>query len=83
MTSTEIKTKRLHVFLVAQIEEIYKYKWIMGVNLDYDPLYKYTMDDICSMWILNNAQTFRIEWLEVHGSGYFEGDPDAGIYNSN
>ena len=77
----EIKKERLHDFLVAQIDEIYRYKWFMGEEIHYDPLYTYSMDDICMMWILNNAQTFRVEWIENHGSGYFEGDPDVGINN--
>jgi len=82
MSSNEIKKQRLHEFLNAQLEEIYRYKWIMGVHMHYDPLWKYSMDDICIMWIVNNACEFRVEWIECHGSGYFEGDdPDVGINN--
>jgi len=83
MCSNEIKKERLSNFLVAQIEEIYKYKWILGEQMNYDPLCTYSMDDICIMWVLNNAKTFRLEWIECHGSGYFEGDPDVGINNPN
>ena len=69
----EIKQNRLHDFLQAQLEEIYRYKWIMGEEMHNDPLTKYSMNEICSMWILNNAQAFRIEWIQEHGSGYFDG----------
>ena len=83
MITNDIKRERLEIFLTAQIEEIYKFKWILGVELQYDPLCEYTMDEICRMWIINNANEFRSEWLRIHGSGYFEGDPDVGINNPN
>ena len=68
-----VKKDRLRNFLEAQLEEIYRYKWIMGEEMHNDPLNNYSMNDICFMWILNNAKEFRNEWVHDHGSGYFDG----------
>lgn len=70
----EIKNKRFREYMEAQLEEIYKFKWILGVKMHTDPLTKFSMNDISMMWILNNAENFRKEWLIIHGSGYFEGE---------
>ncbi len=75
--SSKIKV-RLKIYLDAQLEEIYKFKWILGEQMHSDPLNKYSMNDICLMWIATNATKFRVEWIECHGSGYFDG-----IDNSN
>ena len=74
MSSTEeIKKERLHDFLVAQLEEIYRYKWFLGEEMHNDPLNEYSMNEICSMWITKNAKTFRTEWISEHGLEYFNG----------
>ena len=71
---SSIIEERFNIFMEAQVEEIYKYKWILGEQMHRDPLDNFSMSDICSMWILNNANKFRMEWIQCHGSGYFNGD---------
>jgi len=64
-------------YLNAQLEEIYIYKWCLGIEMHKDPLEEYTLNDICIMWITNNASSFRNNWINEHGSGWF----DNGINN--
>lgn len=37
--------------LYAQLEEIMKYKWCLGVELKRDPLECMSMNEICLQWI--------------------------------
>ena len=69
-TNIEINQQHLREYLNAQIEEIYKYKWCLGIMLHRDPLELFSLNDIFIMWIEENAINFRNEWIQVHGSGY-------------
>lgn len=76
MTSQQIENvceQRLNTYLCAQIEEVYKYKWIMGEQMHKDPLEEFTLNEIFFMWINENAVSFRQQWIQDHGSGYFNG----------
>lgn len=59
MTCLELKE-----FLSAQIEEIMKYKWCMGVKLCHDPLLDKSMEEIGFEWVNLFAKQYRIEWVE-------------------
>jgi len=65
--------QKLKEYLNAQLEEIYIYKWCLGIEMCKDPLDEYTLNDICIMWINNNASSFRTKWLNEHGAGWFNG----------
>jgi hypothetical protein len=49
-------------YLRAQIQEIEKYKWCLGVQLKRDPLLDRSYDDICLEWIRLYAAEFRKHW---------------------
>ena len=49
-------------FLKAQIHEIEKYKWCLGVQLKHDPLLDRSYNDICMEWIRLYAAEFRKNW---------------------
>jgi hypothetical protein len=49
-------------YLKAQIHEIEKYKWCLGVQLKRDPLLDRSYDDICLEWIRLYAAEFRKHW---------------------
>lgn len=51
--------ENLRRFAQHQLEEIDKYKWIMGVELGYDPLCKRSYNDIACEWIQMHAAHFR------------------------
>jgi len=51
-------------FITAEVEEIQKFKWCLGVRLGYDPLQDRTMNDICEEWICKYAAAFRVWWHE-------------------
>jgi len=69
----EYRQELLHIYLDAQIDEMNKYKWCLGEQLHRDPLELYTLDEIFCMWIDQNAEVFRENWVQSHGSGYFNG----------
>jgi hypothetical protein len=48
--------------LRAEIEEIEKFKWCLGVQLGHDPLLDRSMNDICQEWITKYAADFRKWW---------------------
>lgn len=50
----------------AQILEMEKYRWCLGVQLGRDPLLDRTRDEICAEWIERHAADFRA-WWESHG----------------
>lgn len=75
--SEHTSQQKLKIYLDAQLEEIYKYKWCMGIELNRDPLDIYTLDEICMMWIDINANSFRNNWILEHGIGYFNGNDSA------
>jgi hypothetical protein len=50
--------------LRAEIEEIEKFKWCLGVRLGHDPLQDRSMNDICQEWITKYAAEFRKWWQE-------------------
>jgi len=70
--------QKLQLYLNAQLEEIYVYKWCMGIQMHKDPLEEFSLNDIVIMWVTNNAYSFRNKWIQEHGMGYFNG-----IDNSN
>lgn len=49
-------------YLKAQIQEIERYKWCLGVQLKRDPLMDRSYDDICLEWISRHAADFRKHW---------------------
>jgi Zn-dependent peptidase ImmA (M78 family) len=71
---SEDANQKLKEYLNAQLEEIYIYKWCLGIEMHRDPLEQYTLNDICIMWINNNANSFRNKWITEHGSGWFDGN---------
>jgi hypothetical protein len=46
----------------AEIKEMEKYKWCMGVHLQHDPLQDRSLNDIYCEWIEKYAADFRKEW---------------------
>ena len=72
-STSDVYQERLHNYLDAQIEEVYRYKWCMGIQMHRDPLDEFTINDIFVMWIQDNARNFRAMWITEHGSGYFDG----------
>ena len=46
----------------AQIAEIEKYRWCLGVQLGRDPLLDRTKQEICEEWIAKYAAEFRLWW---------------------
>jgi hypothetical protein len=52
--------------LRAQIIEIEKYKWCLGIQLGHDPLDDRTLNEICHEWILLYASGFREYWNQTH-----------------
>jgi hypothetical protein len=46
----------------AEIREMEKYKWCLGVQLRHDPLQDRSLDDIYTEWIEKYAAQFRKEW---------------------
>jgi hypothetical protein len=48
--------------LEAEIKEMEKYKWCLGVQLQHDPLQDRSLNDIYTEWIEKYAAGFRKEW---------------------
>lgn len=48
--------------LKAEIQEIDKYKWCLGVALKHDPLQDRTLNEIAMEWIQKYAADFREYW---------------------
>ncbi|MBN2037120.1 MAG: hypothetical protein JW768_10295 [Chitinispirillaceae bacterium] len=46
----------------AEIQEMEKYKWCMGVHLQRDPLNDRSLNDIYCEWIDKYASQFRKNW---------------------
>ena len=59
--------KKLRKFLLAQMSEIDKFKWDLGVQLCRDPLEDRTLNQICLEWIDKHAAEFREAWEKEHG----------------
>lgn len=55
---------QLKAFAQAQIREIEKFKWCLGVNLGHDPLEDLSMNDIASNWIEMHSAQFRKHWQD-------------------
>jgi SRSO17 transposase len=63
MDSKELKAK-----MIAEAQEIDKYKWDLGVALGHDPLNDKSLNDIYKDWINKNAAAFQIHWEATHKS---------------
>ena len=50
--------------LEAEIQEMEKYKWNLGVHLQHDPLNDRSLNDIYCEWIDKYAAEFRKGWEE-------------------
>ena len=48
--------------LLAELEEILRYKWYLGEEMKQDPLESMSMDEICLQWINKYAEAFRNNW---------------------
>jgi hypothetical protein len=48
--------------LEAEIREMEKYKWCLGVQLQHDPLQDRSLNDIYTEWIEKYAAEFRKHW---------------------
>jgi hypothetical protein len=48
----------------AEIQEMEKYKWCLGVRLQHDPLRDRSLNDIYCEWIDKYAAEFRKGWEE-------------------
>jgi hypothetical protein len=46
----------------AEIQEMEKYKWCLGVSLHHDPLQDRSLNDIYCEWIDKYAADFRTYW---------------------
>jgi hypothetical protein len=46
----------------AEIKEMEKYKWCLGVHLQHDPLIDRSLNDIYCEWIDKYAADFRKDW---------------------
>jgi hypothetical protein len=52
----------LLAYLKAQIVEMEKYKWILGVHLGHDPLLDRSLNEIYCDWIHKHGPAFRVWW---------------------
>lgn len=52
--------------LQAQIIEIEKYKWCLGIQLGHDPLLDKSLNEICMEWINLYASEYREYWNKTH-----------------
>ena len=50
--------------LEAEIQEMEKYKWCLGVQLQHDPLKDRSLNDIYCEWIDKYAADFRKFWAD-------------------
>jgi hypothetical protein len=50
--------------LEAEIQEMEKFKWCLGVQLQHDPLNDRSLNDIYTEWIEKYAAGFRKEWQD-------------------
>lgn len=48
--------------LEAEIQEMEKYKWCLGVQLQHDPLQDRSLNEIYCEWIDKYAAEFRKQW---------------------
>ena len=48
----------------AEIKEMEKYKWCLGVHLQHDPLKDRSLNDIYCEWIDKYAADFRKDWQD-------------------
>jgi hypothetical protein len=48
--------------LDAEVQEMEKYKWCLGVHLQHDPLLDRTLNEIYCEWIDKYAADFRKDW---------------------
>lgn len=62
-------TDDLKTYNCTQLHEIDKFKWYLGVNLGFDPLNIYSLNEIYMMWISQHAKTFREDWEKQHACG--------------
>ena len=46
----------------AELHEMEKYKWCLGVHLQHDPLLDRTLNEIYCEWIDKYAADFRKDW---------------------
>lgn len=60
MTENELKT-----YLSAQLDEIQRFKWCLGVELNRDPLEDRTFNSICEEWISAHSASFRKHWEQA------------------
>ncbi|HUI93016.1 MAG TPA: hypothetical protein VLX68_12280 [Chitinivibrionales bacterium] len=57
--------KEMNDAVLAEINEIEKFKWYLGERIGHDPLIGRSMDDICREWIEKHAEAFRKNWEEI------------------
>jgi len=65
---TKSEREKLKRLLEAEIKEIEKYKWELGVSLCRDPLEDKSINEICLEWICKYAAEFRYQWDKDHGN---------------
>ncbi len=53
----------------AEIREMEKYKWCLGVQLRHDPLQDRSLNDIYCEWIDKYAADFRRSWEDKKNEG--------------
>ena len=54
--------KDMRECIEAEIREMEKYKWCLGVHLQHDPLRDRSLNDIYCEWIDKYAAEFRKNW---------------------
>jgi len=63
--------------LDAEVLEMEKYKWCLGVHLQHDPLMDRTLNEIYCEWIDKYAADFRKDWEKRKQQG-----PEGGVQAS-
>jgi hypothetical protein len=58
----ESSGEEVRLSLEAEIREMEKYKWCLGVQLQHDPLQDRSLNDIYTEWIDKYAAEFRKHW---------------------
>lgn len=58
--------KDLKAKMIAEAQEIDKYKWCLGIALGHDPLNDKSLNEICKEWIDKNAKAFQVYWENTH-----------------
>lgn len=67
--SGKISEEEIRRCVEAEIQEMEKYKWCLGVQLRHDPLQDRSLNEIYCEWIEKYAAEFRKSWAAKDKEG--------------